>query len=132
MVEPTEGARCSHAAQYPPHERGCAAGDEEDCQRHAQPGYGANDPLQQIAAELQQIVVEAFAPRTGIGKARQDKAQPFVRQQQHDDPAHQLQQAARQRIQVIGVDQRNPSDFQGLGVPMHQFGQFLQHSAPQV
>ncbi|MCY1420791.1 hypothetical protein D9M71_364250 [compost metagenome] len=130
VVQPVEGAGRRHAPQYPARE-GCGAScNEEDRQRYAESGDGPENPLQQIVGDFQQIVVKAFTPGPGIGKTRQDKPQPFVGEQQHDDPAQHFQHAADQWIEEVGVDQRHPPDLQGLGVPMHQVGQFFQQFAP--
>ncbi|MDT4847271.1 hypothetical protein FQZ97_813210 [compost metagenome] len=101
--EPGNGPRPRQTLQYTLAEGTETLGDEENQQRDGEPRNGTNHGVQQVARQVDQIFVEALTPGTSVGKALQDKGQPFVGQQQHQGPVDQGQQPPDQKVYVAHI-----------------------------
>ncbi|MNP19548.1 hypothetical protein D3C76_1120850 [compost metagenome] len=91
------------------------------------------DAVKQVAQQVEQVHVEAFAPGPGIGELREHEAQPLVAQQEDHYPVQQAQQAIGQVIHVLHVEQRQLADANLLGALAHQLRQHpTQLASPPV
>ena len=76
------------------------------------PGMAPRIPSNEVLDDAQQVIVQPFAPRTGVGEAREDEAQPFIGQQRDQQPAQHLQHALQKGDQEAYLDQLQAADLE--------------------
>ncbi|MND63984.1 hypothetical protein D3C76_970560 [compost metagenome] len=103
MIEPGDGPGPRQSFQHALAEGADPARDKKDHQGDDQPRNRADDGVKHVPEQVQQVMIKAFTPGSGVRKALQNKGQPLVGEQQHHGPVHQCQQAPDQRKQVAGI-----------------------------